>query len=83
MRDRLGSTFTLLAILLILGVAAINLLTINLYGRVTRELNFEKELRQKSQAQAIALKAVRQGKSATEVVLGAESTELSGRGLQA
>lgn len=83
MRDRLGSTFTLLAILLILGVAAINLLTINLYGRVTRELNFEKELRQKSQAQAIALKAVRQGKSASEVVLEAVSTELAGSGLQA
>lgn len=83
MRDRLGSTFTLLAILLILGVAAINLLTINLYGRVTRELNFEKELRQKSQAQAIALKAVRQSKSASDVVLEAVSTELAGSGLQA
>ncbi len=83
MRDRLGSTFTVLAILLILGIAAINLLTINLYGRVTQELNFEKELRQKSQAQAIALKAVRQGKSASDAVMEAVSTELAGSGLQA
>lgn len=83
MRDRLGSTFTILAILLILCIGAINLLTINLYGRVTQELGFERELRQKSQAQAIALKATRQGKSASETVMEAVSTELAGSGLEA
>lgn len=83
MRNRLGSTFTILAILLILSTGAVNLLIINLYGRVTQELNFERELRQKSQAHAIAWKATRQGKSQSETVIEAVSTELAGSGLEA
>ncbi|MEW6735739.1 MAG: ATP-binding protein [Acidobacteriota bacterium] len=53
--DRLGKTFTLLSILLILGLGAINLFTVGLYGRVNSELVSEQQSRQQLEATHWAL----------------------------
>lgn len=48
--DHLGRTFTLLAVLLILGLGIINLITAGLYGRVNTELMREQMARQQQEA---------------------------------
>ncbi|MBL8149502.1 MAG: GHKL domain-containing protein [Blastocatellia bacterium] len=56
MRLRLGSSVTLIAVFLMFGLGAVNLITISLYGKMSMEATKEKELKQRQEIIALGFR---------------------------